>query len=89
MWIELINNHKRFLFGIFYQPPNSDTNYFSNIEDSLALAVETDLADIIVTGDFNLNVLKARISRKTESLCSFYQYIDQPTHFYRKLFILN
>ena len=84
IWIELINNHKRILFGIFYRPPNSDTNYFSNIEDSLALAVDTDIADIIVTGDFNLNVLNARTSRKIESLCSqfsFYQSIDQPTHF--------
>ena len=84
IWIDLINNHKRILFGIFYRPPNSDTNYFSNIEDSLALAVDLDIADIIVTGDFNLNVLNARTSRKIESLCSqfsFYQFIDQPTHF--------
>ena len=48
------------------------------------MAVDTDIADIIVTGDFNLNVLNARTSRKIESLCSqfsFYQSIDQPTHF--------
>ncbi|MCG7868583.1 MAG: endonuclease/exonuclease/phosphatase family protein [Candidatus Thiodiazotropha taylori] len=84
IWIELANNHKRILFGIFYRPPNSDANYFSNIEDSLALAVDTAISDIIVTGDFNLNILSARTSRKIESLClqfSFYQSIDQPTHF--------
>ena len=48
------------------------------------MAVDTDIADIIVTGDFNLNVLNARTSRKIECLCSqfsFYQSIDQPTHF--------
>ena len=84
IWIELANNHKRILFGIFYRPPNSDANYFSNIEDSLALAVDTAISDIIVTGDFNLNILSARTSRKIESLClqfSFFQSIDQPTHF--------
>ena len=84
IWIELANNHKRNLFGIFYRPPNSDANYFSNIEDSLALAVDTAISDIIVTGDFNLNILSARTSRKIESLClqfSFFQSIDQPTHF--------
>ena len=84
IWIELANNHKRILFGIFYRPPNSDANYFSNIEDSLALAVDTAISDIIVTGDFNLNILSARASRKIESLClqfSFFQSIDQPTHF--------
>ena len=84
IWIELANNHKRVLFGVFYRPPNSDTNYFSNIEDSLALAVDTGISDVIVTGDFNLNMLNVRTSRKIESLCiqfSFYQSIDKPTHF--------
>ncbi|MCG7870185.1 MAG: hypothetical protein JAY74_27935 [Candidatus Thiodiazotropha taylori] len=84
IWIELANNHKRVLFGVFYRPPNSDATYFSNIEDSLALAVDTGISDIIVTGDFNLNMLNVRTSRKIESLCvqfSFYQSIDQPTHF--------
>ena len=41
IWIELTNNHKRILFGLFYRPPNSDSNYFSDIEDSVALAVDS------------------------------------------------
>ena len=48
------------------------------------MAVDTGIADIIVTGDFSLNVLNARTSRKIESFCSqfsFYQSIDQRTHF--------
>ena len=40
-WIEIANNHKRILFGLFYRPPNSNANYYSNIEDSLSLAIET------------------------------------------------
>ena len=84
IWIELAENHKRILFGVFYRPPSYDATYFLNIEDSIALAVDTGLSDIIVTGDFNLNMLNIRTSRKIESLCiqfSLYQSIDQPTHF--------
>ena len=84
IWIELAENHTRILFGVFYRPPSSDATYFLNIEDSIALAVDTGISDIIVTGDFNLNMLNIRTSRKIESLCiqfSLYQSIDQPTHF--------
>ena len=85
IWIELNNNHKRVLFGLFYRPLNSDSNYFSSIEDSIALAVDSPgISEIIITGDFNLNVLNPLSARKIDSLCtqfSFYQSINQPTHF--------
>ena len=84
IWIELINNHKHILFGLFYRPPNSDANYYTNIENSLALAVDTGLTDIIITGDLNLNLLNPQTSRKIYSLCtqfSLFQSITQPTHF--------
>ena len=64
IWIEIANNHKRILFGLFYRPPNSNANYYSNIEDSLSLAVDTGINDIIVTGDFNLNLLNPLTSKK-------------------------
>ena len=38
-------------------PPNSDINYYLDIENSLHLAIDTDIPDIIVTGDFNFNML--------------------------------
>ena len=84
IWIEIAENHQRILFGVFYRPPSSDATYFLNIEDSLALAVDTGISDITVTGDFNLNMLNIRTSRKIESLCIqffLYQSADQPTHF--------
>ena len=85
IWIELNNNHKHVLFGLFYRPPNSDSNYFSSIEDSIALAVDSPgISEIIITGDFNLNVLNPLSARKIDSLCtqfSFYQSINQLTHF--------
>ena len=85
IWIELTNNHKRILFGLFYRPPNSDSSYLSDIEDSIALAVDSPgISDIIITGDFNLNVLSPQTARKIDSVCtqfSLYQSICEPTHF--------
>ena len=84
IWIEVANRCKHILFGLFYRPPYSLANYYSNIEDSLALALDTGIADIIVTGDFNQNVLNSPSAKKIISLCqqfSLYQSIDQPTHF--------
>ena len=69
---------------MFYRPPSADANYNLDIENSLYLAVDTDISDIIVTGDFNLNVLNPQMSKKIDSLCtqfSVYQSINQPTHF--------
>lgn len=84
IWIELANNHKHVLFGLFYRPPNSNVNYLSSIEDSIALATDTGIPDIIVSGDFNLDILSPQTARKVESLClqfSLYQLIDSATHF--------
>ncbi|MCG8096816.1 MAG: hypothetical protein JAZ17_24870 [Candidatus Thiodiazotropha endolucinida] len=84
IWIELSSKHKHILFGLFYRPPSSDANYFSMMLDSLNLATDTGLNDIIVTGDFNLNALALPASRKITSLCSEFalcQCINEPTHF--------
>ena len=83
IWIELANKHKRILFGLFYRPPNSDINYYLDIENSLHLAIDTDIPDMIVTGGFNFNMLSPLTSRKIESFCThfFFQSITDPTHF--------
>lgn len=84
IWIEIVNKHKRILFGLFYRPPSADANYNLDIENSLYLAVDTDIPDLIVTGDFNLNTLNPLMSRKIESFCtqfSLHQTINEPTHY--------
>lgn len=84
IWIELILKNKHILFGLFYRPPNSDAIYFSTVEDSFHLAVDTGMKDIIITGDFNFNMLSEQSSRKIKDLCrqfSLSQIISQPTHF--------
>ena len=72
------------MFGVFYRPPNADSEYFSAIETSFNLAVDTGYREIIVTGDFNFNMLTLNTARKINSLCSefaFHQSVDEPTHY--------
>ena len=70
IWVELkLCRNKNVLFAVFYRPPNSDMNYQTQIETSFGLATDTGINDIIITGDFNLNVLTDVSKRKVDSLC--------------------
>ena len=82
MWIEVENKH--ILFGVFYRPPNSESIFTGTIEDSIHSAVDTEINDIIITGDFNLNVLNNPSFQKVKTLCNqfaLHQSINEPTHF--------
>ena len=84
VWLELKVNHKRILFGVFYRPPNSNTAVLSCIQDSIALAVDTQIKDIVVTGDFNLDWLKPASRLKIDNICMQFgvsQLISEPTNF--------
>ena len=84
IWIDITNKHKHVLFGVYYRPPNANAEYFSLIETSLNLAIDTGYNDIVVTGDFNLNMLSINTARKIHSLCSefaLHQTISEPTHY--------
>ena len=85
IWVQIkSSNNRNILFGVFYRPPNSHSAYFSLIEESIGLAMDSNISDVIITGYFNLNVMKQYEFRKIESLCNEYnmdQCIDEPTHF--------
>ena len=84
IWIEVANSHERVLVGLFYRPPNPDAAYLSSIDDSVDLATDTGISNIIITGDFNLNVNNHNTLKKIKTLCcqfSLYQLIDKPTNF--------
>ena len=73
-----------FSLEVFYRPPRTDALYFSSIEDSIHLAVDTCINDKIINGDFNYNMLNAHTSNKIKSICeqfSLTQTINNPTHF--------
>ena len=69
IWIELTLKHKRVLFGLFYRPPNLDAVYYSAVEDSIHLASDSGIYDIIITEDFNFNMFHSQSSRKINSIC--------------------
>ena len=84
IWTEIILRNKYILFGVFYRPPNSSIMYHSTIEDSVHLAIDTGISDIVITGDLNYNVLSDQTNRKISSLYqqfSLHQCISEPTHY--------
>ena len=83
IWIELVLNYKHVLFGLFYRPPNAYLNYYSIIEYSIHLAVDTGINDITITGDFNINMYNSQSARKINDFCyqfSLTQLVNEPTH---------
>ena len=72
IWIEVANSRKHILVGLFYRPPNSDSTYLSNIEDSIGLAIDTGINDMIITGDFDLNATNiTHLEKSNQSALSF------------------
>ena len=72
-----------FSLGVFYRPPSANTLSFSSIEDTIHLAVDAGINDIIITSDFNYNMLSAHTSSKIKIICeqfSFTQAIDISTN---------
>ena len=85
IWIQVkLENKRNILYGVFYRPPSSDSVYNSLIENSIGLAIDSNIPDVIIMGDFNYNVMNPTYFRKVESICnqfSLTQCIEDPTHF--------
>ena len=83
IWVEVTTNHRKFLLGTFYRSSNAPAATYSLIEDSISLAFDTNIPDILITGDFNLDIQKDSSYRKVNDLChqfSLQQLITDPTH---------
>ena len=48
VWLELNSHHRKFLIGTFYRPPNSSAEILSLIEDSIGLAFDTNVNNIVI-----------------------------------------
>ena len=84
VWLEIRLHSKRLLVGTFYQPPNSDSTILTHIENSIDLARDTDISEIIILGDFNLDMNKTSSCNKINNICQQYnlhQMITEQTHF--------
>ena len=65
--LELRFKTKKFLYETFQIPPNSNAQVWEDIEQSIDLAL-TCTIDIIVTGDFNVNMLRNSFNDKISNL---------------------
>lgn len=84
IWVEILTHNKKVLIGTFYRPPNSHSMTLTSIENSVGLAIDTNIENILITGDFNLDMRTDRSSRKISDICQQYslsQIISEPTHF--------
>ncbi|MCG7879037.1 MAG: endonuclease/exonuclease/phosphatase family protein [Candidatus Thiodiazotropha taylori] len=84
VWVEINTHNRKVLIGTFYRPPNSSSATFQAIEDSIGLATDTNASDILITGDFNIDMSDNRSSRKITDLCQEHgldQIITDYTHF--------
>ena len=84
VWIELHLKSKRLLIGTFYRPPNASPIIYNLIENSIGKAIDTGIENILVTGDFNYDMLSPIPSRKVMQICRQYnmsQIISDPTHY--------
>ena len=83
VWIEIIVKNKKLLIGTFYRPPTASPVVLSDKENSIGLATDTGVEDLVVTGDLNLNMLNQHPRMKITDLCKTYnltQLINDPTH---------
>ena len=59
VWIDVMLKSKKVLIGGIYSAPNSNSDYFNLILESIDRAHNTNIVDIIITGDFNYNMLSS------------------------------
>ena len=70
IWIEINTHNRKQLIGTFYRPPNSDNTVLATIEDSIGLAFDTNMQNILITGDFNLDTQKQVSNKKNNRYMS-------------------
>ena len=84
IWLELNIKNKKLLVGTFYRPPNSTPLILADIENSIGLAIDTGIQDVVILGDFNLNFLNTQSKSKINNICRQFnltQLITEPTNF--------
>ena len=63
---------------------NSTNEILTSIENSIGLAYDTNIQNVLVTGDFIFDMLKDNSSSKVLNICQYFgleNLIKEPTHF--------
>ena len=82
VWIEIVVKTKNSHWW-FYRAPNSTADYFTLLNKSIDRAHNTNIPDIVVTGDFNFN-MHSNNNNKMKDLsqnCNHKQLKQEDTHF--------
>ena len=82
LWIQINLPHsKPILFRSLYRPPNSLSEWFNRFEHEISTASLEDDIEIILAGDFNIDLLKSQNSewQTLYELYSFEQLINKAT----------
>ena len=53
LWCEIRLLNNKFLFGVCYRPPNSPVSFWDKLQESLDLARNSGVSNIILSGDLN------------------------------------
>ena len=73
VWLEVTVKNKPILVGEFYRLPNSDMAYFNLLLESIDRGYNTNISNIIITGDFNNDMLKTD-SNKIKDLIQHFNF---------------
>ena len=65
VWVQIHVWQEKLLVGGIYCPPNSNNTHWLNMEHSLDQAFNQHIDNILVAGDFNININSNRSNRKS------------------------
>ena len=55
LWISIKISHTKYTFGAFYRPPNISEDPLLKLQQSLQLLNPSELRNLIICGDFNID----------------------------------
>ena len=58
IWVEIFIDHKKLRNGTFYRNTSSSNDPLILIQNVITRANDTNIRDILITGDLNLDILK-------------------------------
>ncbi len=72
IWIETHTLYKTYFVRRILSPPNTTSHQHSQITDSIHLAVDTGVSNIIITGDLNINMKNPLQAKKIDDWCQLF-----------------
>ena len=83
LWVEVRTNRRKIIVGGIYRPPDANNQYWQLMEQSIDLAFNSNCDNILVAGDFNINIQHSTNNKMSRLIHSYnaHQLIDTATHF--------